>query len=161
MTNHHGWLLSQRVRDNPVNLLANISPSGIEENVTAKALDGGATDPSTVLVKRAQDRLYPFPIERTLWFGISTIFRIYLRVSDATTFAKSFDTFSLENQELVVNLAAPCLEVRGQRNVVIPNGIYQAYRHNMERLRLLCQGACAQASAQRDEERLSNWILAR
>src|SRR5512136_2768494 len=98
MTNHHGWLFSQRVRNNPVNLLANISASGIEENVTAKALDGGATDPPTVLVKRTQDRLYPFPVERTLRIGISTIFRIYLRVSDATAFAKSFGTFSLENQ---------------------------------------------------------------
>jgi hypothetical protein len=121
MTNHHGWLFGQRVCDNSVNLLANFSPSGIEENVTAKALDGSATDPSAVLVKRAQDRLYPFPIERTLRFGISAIFRIYLRVSDATAFAKSFGTFSLENQELVVDLAAPSLDVRGQRNAVIPN----------------------------------------
>jgi hypothetical protein len=114
MTNHHGWLLSQRVRNNLVNLLANICASGVEENVAAKALNGGATDPSTVLVKRTQDRLYPFPVERTLRVGISTIFRIYLRVSYATAFAKSFGTFSLENQELVVDLVTPCLDVRGQ-----------------------------------------------
>src|SRR6476620_4763264 len=121
MTNHHGWLLSQRVSNDLVNLLANICASGIEENVTAKALDGSATDPPTVLVERTQDRLYPFPVERTLRIGISTVFRIYLRVGDTTAFAKSFRTFSLKNQELVVDFAAPCLEVRGQRNVVIPN----------------------------------------
>src|SRR4029453_18990696 len=121
MTNHHSRLFSQRVRNNPVNLLADISASGIEENVTAKALDGGSTDPPTVLVERAQGRLYPFPIERTFRIGVSTVFRIYLRLSDATTFAKSFGAFSLESQELVVDLATPYLDVRGQRNVVIPN----------------------------------------
>ena len=65
MTNHYGWLLGQRVCNNLVNLLANISASGIEENVSAKAFYGGATDPPTVFVERTQDRLYPFLIERT------------------------------------------------------------------------------------------------
>src|SRR6476661_9034805 len=121
MTDHHGWLLSQRVRNNPVNLLAYICAGGIEENVAAKALQGGATDPSTVLVKRTQDRLHPLPIERTFRIGVSAIFRIHLRVSDATAFAKSFGTFSLKNQELVLDLATPCLHVQGQWNAVLPN----------------------------------------
>src|SRR5262249_40940418 len=110
-----------RVRNNPVNLLANISASGIEENVTAEALDGGSTNPPTVLVERAQGRLYPFPIERTFRIGISTVFRIYLCVSDATAFAKSFGALALESQELVVDFATPYRDLRGQRNVVIPN----------------------------------------
>jgi hypothetical protein len=36
---------------------------------------------------------------------------------------------------------------------------YARHRHNMERPRLLCQGAYAQASAHRDEECLANSIL--
>src|SRR4029077_14703522 len=100
MTDHHGWLLGQRARDNLVNLLANISASGVKEYITAKVLEGCATDPPAVPVRRTQDRLYPFPIERTFRLGISTIFRVHLRVGDATAFAKSFGTFSLENQEL-------------------------------------------------------------
>src|SRR6516165_12275038 len=97
MTNHHGWLLGQRVRNNLIDLLANVSASGIEENVSAKALYSGATYSPAVLVKGTQDRLYPFPIERTFRLGISSVFRIDLRVSNATTFPKSFGTFSLKN----------------------------------------------------------------
>ena len=81
MTNHHGWLLSQRVRNNLVNLLADICASGVEENVAAKALNGGATDPSTVLVKRTQDRLYPFPF-LSRKFGRVVCFELRAWVSD-------------------------------------------------------------------------------
>src|SRR5947207_8901086 len=68
-----------------------------------------------MLVERAQNRLYPLPVEGPALFGIAAVLGIDLSIGDARLLAQRFGELRLECQKAVIHLTAG-VNFRSERN---------------------------------------------
>jgi hypothetical protein len=114
---HHGGRLRQLADHDVVHGVSHSRASGVQEHVSRERFERRLLHAAAVLVDCTQNRLYPFPVQRTARRRLVPVFSFDLSVRDARRTLYTFRDFRLEQQEFIVDRSSARLNVGSQRNV--------------------------------------------